>query len=242
MALLDITSDPTFLKPLYDRSDSQETLVETTQFNSLPTEIIILIAMSSGFHGCMNLRKTNRRLRYILNDKRNWRRFVDRTGDTIETHVTIETRLHQFDQIIFGEWNVHGTVPCIIHRTFLEQYDFLGGVSLIQHPNGQVKASFFEQRNRLLCFDAPGHSCSDCSQYDTQVILKTEFVHKSLSGGESLSFVYRYPKRSIHVFVQEMDGVFGYSNDVPGLTTRIHAINGKPLKRLEKAMYMKYVL
>jgi hypothetical protein len=255
MSLLLHEDAPDFLKPLYRRSDSQETLVQNVQMDELPTEILIMIAMASGFHTCMKLRRTCRRFRNILNDRRNWRTFTEKSPDRIESKVTIETRLHQFDQIIFGEWPLRGEkVPCIIHRTFLEQYDFLGGVSLVPKLNGSVKAEFFEQRDRLnCCSNVPitsnssltggvsDHSCPQCEHYDHQTVLKTEFVHQTLAEGDDLSFTYVLPRNTIHVSIQEIQGVFGYSNDIPSITIRIQAINGQKLNRFELGYYLKYV-
>jgi hypothetical protein len=68
--------------------------------------------------------------------------------------------------------------------------------------------------------------------------LKTEFVHKTLAKDEELSFQFK----NIQVSVQEIQGVFGYSNDVPSITTKINKINGKLLNRFELGLYMKYIL
>ena len=273
MALL-LTEDYTFLKPLYVRSTSQDTLVPQdeilSQLEQMPTEIFTMIAMSSGFHACMNLRRTCTRFRQILKDRCHWRSFTERSPDVIETTVTIETRLHQFDQIIFGEWSVQGEkVPCIIHRTFLEQYDFLGGLSLVVQPSGRCKADFFDQREALPCYikdvkarmafgslptvttseESPvgglrvSHSCSDCAHYDNQTVLRSEFVHRSLSEGDSLSHSYQVdPKHIVHAKIQEVQGVFGYSNDVPCVSVQITSINAKPLSKGNLNWYYKYIM
>jgi hypothetical protein len=106
---------------------------------SLPTELFTLIAMSSGFIGSMTLRKTCHRFRKILSEKYSWASFTSRSPDVIHTVVHVETKLHQFDQIMFCKWLLGGKiVPSIVHRTFLEQYDFLGGLSLNVQDSGRV--------------------------------------------------------------------------------------------------------
>jgi hypothetical protein len=263
MELFAIKADPTFLKPLFERSDSQTTIVNqqtivNIQLDELPTELIIMICMSSGFHACMQLRKTSTRLRQILNDKRNWSQFSHRSPDVIETKVTMETRMHQFDQLIFAEWPMRGQlVPCVIHRTFLEQYSFLGGISISSNTNGKVKAEFFDNKESLPCYGSAfsqrassspllggvfAHSCPECEHYDKQTILKTEFVHKALTFGEDLSYEYRLnSKQIVHVSIQEFQGVFGYSSDVPSITVQISKVNGKKLNRFELGWYLKYI-
>lgn len=154
----DFLDSPSFMAPLVSamhiRSDSGETLVEDARadvdrpfvkgqshtLNSLPTEILTLISMSSGFLGALNLRQLNRRFRDILSEKYSWTQFVNRSPDIILTQLTVETRLHHYDQILFATWPLNGAQdPCLVHRTFLEQFDFLGGMSLHVKPSGLVK-------------------------------------------------------------------------------------------------------
>ena len=132
--------DPEESKYLHLRQNSEITLIDSkSELDIFPVEIITIIAMYSGFFGAMNLRQTCRRINQILSIPYSWSQYVSRSPDVIHTQVVLDTFLHQFDQILFATWPMYGkSVPCIIHRTFLEQYDFLGGFSLIQRPSGMV--------------------------------------------------------------------------------------------------------
>lgn len=156
----EIKKSPSFLAPLFC-TDSEVTLIQVEDLNiseecnvpekdsknpsqltlqGLPTELFVLISMSAGFKACMELRLTCSRFRKILNQRCNWREFTDKSPDVIETKIELDTTLHQFDQILFAKWPMNGQiVPCVIHRTFLSEYDFLGGFSIIAEPTGRAK-------------------------------------------------------------------------------------------------------
>jgi hypothetical protein len=104
----------------------------------LPDELLTAIAMESGFWGSIALRGTCKQLFTLLDDKSSWhdysrRRvvkvdtssalqindyntstttsssvFVQGPVDEIENTVTIETRLHSFDNLVFGTWRGSG--------------------------------------------------------------------------------------------------------------------------------------
>lgn len=99
----------------------------------LPDEIMTAIAMEAGFWGALALRGTCKQLFCLLDDKSSWHDYSRRrvkkittttmTDDTntsnstvyvqgpvdeIENTVTIETRLHTFDNLVFGTWRGSG--------------------------------------------------------------------------------------------------------------------------------------
>jgi hypothetical protein len=266
-ATMMVDSNCFFIKPLY--SNIQDNQLKS-QLYDLPTEVFVLIAMSSGFYGCMNLRNTCARFKRILDMKSNWNSFTERSPDVIETLVTIETKLHQFDRIVFGEWTKNNMVlPTIIHKTFQEEYDFLGGMSLVAEINGRVGVEFFDHRETLPCYindvqtrmrngllprvtvtgTSPvggvriPHSCNECSHYDNVTIVKSEFIHKSLSENDELFHTYQVgPKRFVNVSVQHIHGVFGYSNDIPSITVKVNKIDSRTLSRGHLNLYIKYIL
>jgi len=285
---------------IHHRSDSAETLVTPAEDNSitvdtietpivtetkeiklseepqsidlatLPTELFTLIAMSSGFVGAMTLRKTCSRFRKILSEKYSWVGFTSRSPDVIHSVVHVETKLHQFDQIMFCKWPMGGImVPSIVHRTFLEEYDFLGGLSLKVQASGRVRSEFFEHRERLPCYiedvqarmssgslppvltsdESPvgglrvPHSCGECAHYDQLEIIKSEFVHSSLADGDALENEYAIDSNhKLTVRVTSISGVFGYQNDVPSVHVRIASLNGVPLSKGMHHFYLTYVL
>ncbi|KAI8918863.1 hypothetical protein BC831DRAFT_515964 [Entophlyctis helioformis] len=219
----------------------------------LPTELVCKIAMHAGFFGALALRRTCSRFNAILSQPLAWTDYATLSPDALVNHVTVSTRLHTFDHLIFGQWaspspsvslspsagsgdmvtkingqalrktalaptvaaglhHVHGADddgadPDIffIHKTFLEQYDFLGGISFHMAPGGLVSAKFFEHRERLDCYaddmaarvqdgtlppsidahvagGAPTgdarhpHTCGRCAHYDTQIVHRSVFV------------------------------------------------------------------
>jgi hypothetical protein len=72
----------------------------------LPNELIINIAMRSGFFAATTLMKTCNRLHSLLSDPAAWYDYT-RNGSTdlIESEVTICTKIHTFDHLVFGLWN-----------------------------------------------------------------------------------------------------------------------------------------
>eukprot|EP00842_Homolaphlyctis_polyrhiza_P005689 jgi/Hompol1/6120/HPOL_000713-RA len=114
----------------------------------LPTEIICSIAMLSGFRGALSLRKTSSRMFRILSNPTAWTDYKLISPDIIENAITVMTKVHTFDHLLFGEWHesleYEPTTPApklqgsvfFIHKTFLEQYDYLGGISFRMEPGG----------------------------------------------------------------------------------------------------------
>ncbi|KAJ3274145.1 hypothetical protein HDV01_003428 [Terramyces sp. JEL0728] len=264
--------DLDFLKPMYTRQDSQTTIVQPEKpesyFDILPTEILAMIAMSSGFKTCFTLRHVNQRWRSIVADRQNWKEYISRTPDTIEVDVSLETSLHSYDQLVFGEWTKQGTeMPYMIHKTFLEQYDFLGGITLNVRNGGKVLVEYFDHRERLPCYiadvqkriqqgqlppimptlDSPvgglrvPHSCTECVHYDNQEIYKSEFVHGSVSAFDHLEHTFTRDKYQIRLTVTTIRGVFGYKDEMPCVCTKISKINGEELGHRLRDLYMRMI-
>ncbi|KAH6602381.1 hypothetical protein BASA61_001169 [Batrachochytrium salamandrivorans] len=74
-------------------------------------------------------------------------------------------QVHTFDHLVFGDWHAHSSISesnkdkddaepdvFFMHRTFLEQFDFLGGISFRMDPGGLATANFFEHREHLSCY------------------------------------------------------------------------------------------
>ncbi|KAJ3312727.1 hypothetical protein HDV04_002691 [Boothiomyces sp. JEL0838] len=262
--------DLDFLKPMY-RQDSEVTLVQEEQpdcFEKLPTEILAMIAMYSGFMTCFTLRHVNKRWRSIMMNRQSWREYIDRTPDIIQVDVSLETSLHSFDQLVFGEWTKNGVkMPYMVHKTFLEQYDFLGGITLDVRPGGKVLVDYFDHRETLPCYIADvqkriksgqlppmmaasnspvgglrvAHSCSECAHYDNQQVCKSEFVHGSISAFDHLEHTFVQDKYRIRLTVTTIRGVFGYKDEMPCVCSKISRINGQDLSHRLRDLYMRMV-
>lgn len=249
------------------RANSSDSLVPEITLISLPTEIIQMIAMSAGFLAALNLRNANRKLRKILSDRENWKEYSARSPDVIQTKVTIDTKLHQFDQLVFAEWVLDGKiVPLFIHRPFLRDYEVSGSVSFICFANGKTNVRFFDDRETLPCFlndirnriengelpqkvmdcrESVKHSCTECKHYDNRTVLKSIFIRDYVNAyGSNSSLEYLYElgsKQQLLVCAQAIETIVGYSNDGPCVTTQISKLNSKPLSRGLLGFYMKYV-
>lgn len=137
---------------------------------SLPIELVADIAMLSGFFGAMSLKLTCKPLYTILSSKSSWRGYsqavttTDSIGrqlsssvDTLESTVVISTQMHAFDHLLFGIWNspnddktsTSHPVLYFEHVTFLEQYDYLGGIKLTCSKSGKIETEFFDHRETL---------------------------------------------------------------------------------------------
>ncbi|KAJ3316551.1 hypothetical protein HDU76_001714, partial [Blyttiomyces sp. JEL0837] len=72
----------------------------------LPNELLIVIAIRAGFLTAVTLMKTNRRFKAILNDPSAWHDYTrGGSSDIVESEVTICTKIHTFDHLVFGLWN-----------------------------------------------------------------------------------------------------------------------------------------
>ncbi|KAI8900217.1 hypothetical protein BC833DRAFT_582692 [Globomyces pollinis-pini] len=273
--LSSISKNPTFLSPLLN-SDSCATLFDSTvsaentpSLQTLPIELFTMIAMSSGFMTCMKLRQTCRFFRNVLDSKSSWNHFHLLSPDIITTKAYLDTTLRQFDQIIFAEWFKNDQKSsCIIHRTFLEQYDYLGGVSLVVSNTGKVTCEFFEHRERLPCYiddvrtrmangtipptlgisSSPiggirvEHSCPECEHYDSQTVIRSEFVHGILADESKLEYTYKlHPKRHVSVTIRSIVGVTGYNTELPAVTTKLWKLNEHELSGGLLNAYMRYI-
>jgi hypothetical protein len=266
--------NPTFLSPMFEklshcRADSNDTLFAEIQLTltSLPTEIIQMIAMSSGFLAALNLKNTNQKFRKILSDRQSWREYNKRSPDIIQSKVTIDTKLHQFDQLVFAEWFLDGRiVPLFVHRPFLKDYEVSGSVSFICSDSGKTNVKFFDDRETLPCFlndvhdriesgelsedvmesrESVNHSCAECKHYDNRTVLKSLFIHDSVNTyrtSSSLEYVYELNrKHQLLVCVQAIETVVGYKSEFPCVTSQISKLNGKPLRRGLLGFYIKYI-
>ncbi|KAJ3098343.1 hypothetical protein HDU97_004118 [Phlyctochytrium planicorne] len=72
----------------------------------LPNELLASIAMKSGFFAAARLMLTCKRLNAILDNPSSWMDYT-RGGsmDVIESEVTICTKIHTFDHLVFGLWH-----------------------------------------------------------------------------------------------------------------------------------------
>ncbi|KAJ3050576.1 hypothetical protein HK097_008422 [Rhizophlyctis rosea] len=155
--------DPTPLrsvKPVSKSKLSKEVLKPSgTTLSSLPSELLISIAARSGFWASLNLSYTSRRFRSLLSDRAAWREHLatDGADELIVNEVTITTRVGVYDHLLFGVWQGEdgekdGDSLFFIHKTFNDDYDFLGGVSFKLLKGGLVEPSFFEHRELLPCY------------------------------------------------------------------------------------------
>ncbi|KAJ3124894.1 B9 domain-containing protein 2 [Physocladia obscura] len=144
----------------------------TTTLLDLPNELLIQIALHAGFFAAATLIKTHARLARLLLDPRSWHAYTAvaaSSADVIEAQVTICTKIHTFDHLVFGLWagatrgcgevkdaEQHGEEEeeevYFEHFTFNEQYDFLGGVQMAVTRAGAVRSAFFEHRETLPCY------------------------------------------------------------------------------------------
>ena len=129
-------------------------------------------------------------------------------------------------------------------------------------------SEFFEHRERLPCYIADvknrmvsgeipsvitseispvgglrvKHSCVDCAHYDHQAVIKSEFVHQVLTGDDAISHTYQInDRRLITIKVECVDGINGYSNTVPAITTKIWKINNVELTKQQLSFYLKNI-
>ncbi|KAH6582341.1 hypothetical protein BASA50_002505 [Batrachochytrium salamandrivorans] len=133
--------------------------------SSLPAEIICNIAMRAGFFGALLLSQASSRLHVLLSSPSSWVSYKLLTSDHITNTITVVTKVHTFDHLVFGDWHAHSSISdsnkdkddaepdvFFMHRTFLEQFDFLGGISFRMDPGGLATANFFEHREHLSCY------------------------------------------------------------------------------------------
>ncbi|KAJ3192697.1 hypothetical protein HK101_006119 [Irineochytrium annulatum] len=78
----------------------------------LPSELLIAVAMKSGFFGGVNLMRCCRRLNHLLDDPASWIDYntadpgsLASHADLIESEVTIQTKIHTYDHLVFGLWH-----------------------------------------------------------------------------------------------------------------------------------------
>ncbi|KAJ3295612.1 hypothetical protein HDU79_008801 [Rhizoclosmatium sp. JEL0117] len=171
----------------------------------LPNELLIKISLHAGFLSALNLMKTCSRFETLLDDPRSWSDYslAGSSDDLVESEVTVCTKLHTFDHLVFGLWDsIDGETSVYFeHFTFNEQYDYLGGVNMGVSRTGVVRSEFFEHKETLPCYqralvdavaagvlpgtaphgDPPAgakidHQCVECSRYDQRRVLKSIFV------------------------------------------------------------------
>ncbi|KAJ3076296.1 hypothetical protein HDU98_004595 [Podochytrium sp. JEL0797] len=138
---------------------------------NLPNELLIKISLHAGFHSALTLMQVSTRFQDILMDPRSWNTYTDPSAcsDILESEITICTKLHTFDHLVFGLWNQPPTAsfsssqttlvgddlePSLYfeHFTFSEQYDFLGGVNVSLGKTGLLASQFFEHKESLPCY------------------------------------------------------------------------------------------
>lgn len=144
----------------------------------IPSEIIITIANKAGFRSSVTLMHSCRRLRSLLNHPSAWHDYKSGKTclETVESTVTICTKLNTYDHLLFGSWapsssnsdsdSKHkSSGPAMVeggenmesaiwfeHLTFSEQYDYLGGVALRMGRCGGLTSEFFEHKETLPCY------------------------------------------------------------------------------------------
>ncbi|KAJ3045562.1 hypothetical protein HDV00_009219 [Rhizophlyctis rosea] len=151
-------------KPSIPKSTSR-VLTESAQptLTTLPSELLISIAAHAGFWASLTLSMTSRRLHHILSDRAAWREIIRHPSkeEDIVNEVTITTKIGVYDHLLFGVWDgekeegdggAKGECLFFTHRTFNDEYDFLGGVSFKLLEGGLVEPSFFEHRELLPCY------------------------------------------------------------------------------------------
>ncbi|KAJ3378125.1 hypothetical protein HDU84_007913 [Entophlyctis sp. JEL0112] len=146
----------------------------TTNLLELPAEILIKIALMAGFRAATPLMKAHSRFARLLSDPRSWHSYTadpSSSSDVVEAHVTVTSKIHTFDHLVFGLWHqeqqtaaskndtdrireAHGDDQHVYveHFTFSEAYDFLGGVELGLSRAGAVVTRFFDHRETLPCY------------------------------------------------------------------------------------------
>ncbi|KAJ3003508.1 UNVERIFIED_CONTAM: hypothetical protein HDU68_005669, partial [Siphonaria sp. JEL0065] len=126
---------------------------QETKFMHLPNELLLKISLQAGFLNALTLMKVHPRLQDLLLDPRSWHDYSlpGASDDKVESEVTICTKIHTFDHLVFGLWDIKGSnsfhhEPSVYfeHMTFSEQYDFLGGVNMSLTRTGRIQSEFFE--------------------------------------------------------------------------------------------------
>ncbi|KAI8911763.1 hypothetical protein EDD86DRAFT_189081 [Gorgonomyces haynaldii] len=229
---------------------------ENSLFLQLPTEILVSISIQCGFRTCLVLRSTSKRLRRILSDPSCYTS-MDKSPDVIETIVTVNTKLHVWDHLVFGQWELFKDAIYFEHMTFLESMDFLGGISFKMHRNGHVDKMYFEHRESLDCYvefvldqhkrgllppsiHGTGgvrlpHSCNRCKHYDTKSILSSYMVHHSQKFGIRHHFVDGKRILQIRIVHIKDDG------HIPSVDIQVAKIDNIPLSSFESFMFSRLV-
>ncbi|KAI8848589.1 hypothetical protein BC829DRAFT_443721 [Chytridium lagenaria] len=171
------------------------------------------------------------RLYNLLNDSSTWTSYTrGGSSDSIESEVTICTKIHTFDHLVFGLW--HDVAPVdqdaspSLRAPLVEAV--ATGVLPASAPHGTP---------------APGakidHSCSRCAKYDGREVLKSLFVFDQVPyhpkwGREGFSWNYTYPdgRRTLKICIKPFQGVLGYTSvsDLPSLFINCITVDGKQLK------------
>ncbi|KAI9338791.1 hypothetical protein BDR26DRAFT_862779, partial [Obelidium mucronatum] len=139
---------------------------QSTKLMHLPNELLIKISLHAGFFSALTLIKTHPRFNDLLMDPRSWNDYSNAgaSDDMIESEITICTKIHTFDHLVFGLWDsppptastttTLSSEPSVYfeHMTFSEQYDFLGGVNMTLTRTGRIQSEFFEHRETLACY------------------------------------------------------------------------------------------
>ncbi|KAJ8328374.1 hypothetical protein O5D80_003732 [Batrachochytrium dendrobatidis] len=162
-ATQDISADDS--SDLLDIIDQTGAVSSSVQLQSLPAELICNIAMRAGFFSALRLCQTSKYFNLLLSCPSSWGLYKHLSSDHIQNTVTVVTKIHTFDHLIFGDWqpghishndsatsNEDEREVYFVHKTFLEQFDFLGGISFSMHPGGLATANFFEHREQLSCY------------------------------------------------------------------------------------------
>ncbi|KAJ3116424.1 hypothetical protein HDU96_009681 [Phlyctochytrium bullatum] len=78
----------------------------TVHLLDLPNELLTTIAMRAGFFAATTLMLTNKRFYSLLNNPASWTDYTrGGSSDVIESEVTICTKIHTFDHLVFGLWH-----------------------------------------------------------------------------------------------------------------------------------------
>ncbi|KNC98289.1 uncharacterized protein SPPG_06685 [Spizellomyces punctatus DAOM BR117] len=144
----------------------QTAKTQTPSLTDLPTELIYAISTRAGFFGALQLMRTCRTIHTLLSNRSAWTDYMDPTAcsDVVENTLTIMTRITTFDHLLFGVWSgppeeqggqrIKDLQVFFEHRSFNEEYDFLGGVSAKVGRAGIADVSFFDHRDTLSCYQS----------------------------------------------------------------------------------------
>ncbi|KAJ1536564.1 hypothetical protein HK405_015153 [Cladochytrium tenue] len=106
----DVNTDSAFSSTTDDDDDDASSCADSdaTTLLDLPNELLVSIAMRAGFASAITLAVANRRLYNLLMDPASWHDYArpgsSVSAERIESVVTICSKVHSFDHLVFGLW------------------------------------------------------------------------------------------------------------------------------------------